>query len=52
MDINQIKQTIGQIEKSIETIEPQLSDEEYKEYCDSAYKLISFWKQQIKYVQS
>ena len=30
MDANQIKQTIGQIEKSIETIEPQLSDEEYK----------------------
>ena len=30
MDSNQIKQTIGQIEKSIETIEPQLSDEEYK----------------------
>lgn len=51
MDINQIKQTIGQIEKSIDTIEPELSDEEFKEYCDSAYKLISFWKQQIKYVE-
>lgn len=51
MDINQIKQAIGQIEKSIDTIEPELSDEEFKEYCDSAYKLISFWKQQIKYVE-
>lgn len=52
MDINQIKQTIGQIEKSIESIEPMLSDEEYKEYCDNAYKLISLWQQQSKYVQS
>lgn len=52
MDSNQIKQSIGQIEKSIDSIEPMLSHEEYKEYCDSAYKLISLWKQQLKYVES
>jgi hypothetical protein len=52
MDKNKIKNTIGQLEKSIEDIEPHLNEEEYKEYCNNTYKLISFWKQQMKYVQS
>lgn len=52
MDLSKIKNTIGQIEKSIADIEPLLDDEEYKEYCNSAYQLISFWRQQIKHIQS
>lgn len=40
----QIKQTIGQLEASIEKAEKFLTDEEFKDYCDSAYMCISHWR--------
>ena len=43
-----INQQIGQIETSIEKIEPHLSQEEFADYCDSAYTIIAYWKKQIK----
>lgn len=43
-----INQQIGQIESSIEKIEPHLSPDEFAEYCDSAYTMIAYWKKQIK----
>ena len=43
-----IKQQIGQIESSIEKIEPHLSEDEFGEYCDSAYTLVAYWKKQLK----
>lgn len=49
MNKQKINQIIGQIEKSIEEIEPHLNEEEFKDYCDNAYSMISYWKQQIKY---
>ena len=45
MDANQIKQTIGQIEKSISDAGTVLKEEEFSDYCDNAYKLISKWRQ-------
>ena len=43
-----INQQIGQIEASIEKIEPYLNQEEFADYCDSAYTIIAYWKKQIK----
>ena len=43
-----INQQIGQIEASIEKIEPYLNKEQFQEYCDSAYTMIAYWKRQIK----
>ena len=43
-----INQQIGQIEASIEKIEPHLNQEEFADYCDSAYTMIAYWKKQIK----
>ena len=43
-----INQQIGQIETSIEKIEPYLNKEEFADYCDSAYTMIAYWKRQIK----
>ena len=43
-----INQQIGQIETSIEKIEPHLNRVEFAEYCDSAYTMIAYWKRQIK----
>lgn len=43
-----INQQIGQIEASIEKIEPYLSEDEFWDYCDSAYTLVSYWKSQLK----
>lgn len=51
MENQKIIQIIGQMEKSIKEIEPSLNEEEFKDYCDNAYTLISYWKQQIKYCQ-
>lgn len=47
MDANQIKQTIGQIERSIEDASRVLTEEEFSAYCDSAHKLISTWKKKL-----
>lgn len=35
---------IGQLESSIELIESLVNDEEFKEYCDSAYTCITYLK--------
>ena len=43
-----INQQIGQIEAFIEKIEPHLNQEEFADYCDSAYTMIAYWKRQIK----
>lgn len=50
MGINeqQIKQVIGQIEASMDKIETNIEEEEYKDYCDSAYTLITYWKIELK----
>ena len=44
-----INQQIRQIEASIEKIEPHLNQEEFQEYCDSAYTMVAYWKKQLKY---
>ena len=43
-----INQQIGQIEASIEKIEPHLNQEEFADYCDSAYTMIAYWAKQSK----
>lgn len=43
-----INQQIGQIEASIEKIEPHLNQEEFADYCDSAYTVVAYWKKQAK----
>ena len=43
-----INQQIRQIEASIEKIESHLNQEEFADYCDSAYTMIAYWKRQIK----
>ena len=44
MTIEQINQIIGQLEVSINKIEPFLDLETFAEYCDSTYTAISHWK--------
>lgn len=48
MNEQQIKQIIGQIEASMDKIESNIEEEEYKDYCDSAYTLITYWKIELK----
>ena len=43
-----VNQQIGQIETSIEKIEPHLNQEEFADYCDSAYTMIAYWAKQSK----
>ena len=43
-----INQQIGQIEASIEKIEPYLNREEFADYCDNAYTMIAYWAKQAK----
>ena len=43
-----INQQIGQIEASIEKIEPYLNKEQFQEYCDNAYTMIAYWAKQAK----
>ena len=43
-----INQQIGQIEASIEKIEPYLNKEQFQEYCDSAYTMMVYWAKQAK----
>ncbi len=44
MDANQIRQTIGQIERSITDAGNIMNEKEFSEYCDSAYALIAKWR--------
>ena len=41
MNIDQIKTTIGQLESSIDTVEDFLSEEDFKDYCDSIYTSVA-----------
>ena len=43
-----INQQIGQIEASIEKIEPYLNKEQFQEYCDSACTMMVYWAKQAK----
>lgn len=52
MDVNQIKQVIGQIEKSIDQIEPSLNSEDFNDYCDNAYTLVAYWRKQIRIINN
>ncbi len=47
----QILQVIGQLEASVNKIEPYLNPEEFKEYCDSTYSSISTWRSVLKEVK-
>ena len=44
----QVLQIIGQLEASINKVEPYLSTEDFRDYCDNAYTMIAYWKKQIK----
>ena len=44
----QIKQTIGQLEASIDKIEPKLTLEEFRDYCDNIAVAITYWKVELK----
>lgn len=41
MNIDQIKTTIGQLESSIDKVEDFLSEEDFKDYCDSIYTCVA-----------
>ena len=43
-----INQQIGQIEASIEKIEPYLTQEEFVDYCENACTIIAYWKKLLK----
>lgn len=45
MTPQEIKQRIGQIEKTIDDIAPYLEPKQFSKYCNQAHKLISKWKQ-------
>ena len=47
----QVKQRIGQMNSSIEKIESYLTDEEFKDYCDSANTLITYWRTVLKHIK-
>ena len=40
----QVLQVIGQLEASINKVEPYLDIEEFKDYCDSTYSSIAVWR--------
>lgn len=44
MSIEETKQAIGQIEKSIDQASDVLDIESFSNYCDSAYTLIAYWR--------
>jgi len=48
MNKQQILQTIGQLEASIDKIEASLTLEEFREYCDSIATAITYWKIELK----
>jgi hypothetical protein len=51
MSIDQIKTTIGQLESSIDKVEDFLSDEDFKDYCDSIYTSITHLRVILKSVK-
>lgn len=51
MTETQILQTIGQLEASINKVEPYLDFETFTEYCDSTYSVIATWRGVLKKVR-
>lgn len=51
MDEIKIKQTIGQLEASIRKVEPYLTMDEFKEYCDSIQTAVTYWKIILKHIK-
>jgi len=51
MDENKIKQTIGQLDASIDKAEEYLNNEEFREYCDSIATAITHWRCILKIVR-
>lgn len=51
MTKEQILQIIGQLEKSIDKIEPYLSLEDFKDYCDTTMSSIAQWKVVLKQIK-
>lgn len=52
MTEQQILQVIGQLEASIDKIEAFLDNEEFKDYCDSVYNGITYWKVILKQIKN
>lgn len=52
MSKNLYKNKIGQLEASIEEIEPILDDEEFKDFCDAVYSCITYFRVAIKRTKS
>lgn len=52
MDINGIKQVIGQLEKSVDLMEPLLNIDDFNDYCDNAYTLVAYWRKQIRIINN
>lgn len=48
LTVIQIKQTIGQLEASINKIEDRISLEEFKDYCDGIRISITYWQVELK----
>lgn len=48
MTLKQIKQIVRDLDAYIAIIEPELTVEEFKDYCDSTATLITYWKIQYK----
>lgn len=44
MTNTQIQQTKGQLEASINKVEPFLSKEEFEDYCDNLYTCVTYLK--------
>jgi len=48
----QVLQIIGQLEASINKVEPYLSTEDFRDYCDSTYSSIAMWRVVLKKVRT
>lgn len=51
MNEQQIMQIIGQLESSIDKIEGFLSEEDFKDYCDTTYSSIAYWRVVLKSIK-
>jgi hypothetical protein len=48
----QIKQTIGQLEASIDKIEPLVNQEDFAVYCDAIQTAIVAWRCKLKEIRN
>lgn len=51
MTEQEILSQIGQLESSIAKIEKYLNKEEFKDYCDSIYSSIAYWRIILKNIK-